>query len=150
MYDTILIPFDGSDEGEMGARHGIELAASLGATVHALYVIDLPGAPRALSIRDDEEQMREEYNAYADRILGDLGEVAADHGVEFVTARRSGSPAEEIVEYAEDEEMDAIVMGSGYRGKIGALLGGTADKVVRTATVPVVTKRKSVEDIPER
>jgi nucleotide-binding universal stress UspA family protein len=150
MYDTILIPFDGSDEGEMGARHGIELAAALGATVHALYVIDLPGAPRALSIRDDEEQMRKEYNDYADQILGDLSGLAADHGVDCVSVTRSGTPSEEIVEYADEEGMDAIVMGSGYRGKIGALLGGTADKVVRSATVPVLTRRLGVEDIPNR
>jgi nucleotide-binding universal stress UspA family protein len=150
MYDTILIPYDGSDEGDMGAHHGIELAAALGADVHALYVIDLPGAPRALSIRDDEEQMRKEYNDYADRILAEIGEVAADHGVDCVGAKRSGTPSEEIVEYAEDQGIDAIVMGTGFRGKIGTLLGGTADKVVRTATVPVLTKRKNVEDIPER
>ena len=49
MYDTILVPYDGSDEGRKGAVHGIELAAALGADIHALYVIDLPGAPRALS-----------------------------------------------------------------------------------------------------
>ena len=150
MYETILIPYDGSDEGEMGARHGIELAAALGATVHALYVINLPGVPRALSIRDDEESMREEYNAYADRILGEISEVAAGHGVDCVTAKRSGDPSEEIVDYAEDEGLDAIVMGSGFRGKIGTLIGGTADKVVRTSTVPVVTHRKNVNDIPER
>ena len=145
-----MIPFDGSDEGEMGARHGIELAAALGARVHALYVIDLPGVPRALSIRDDEVSMREEYNAYGDRILDDICAVAADHSVECVQAKRSGSPSEEIVEYAEDEEMDVIVMGTGFRGKIGTLLGGTADKVVRTSTVPVITQRKNVNDIPER
>ncbi|MFB6168425.1 MAG: universal stress protein [Haloferacaceae archaeon] len=150
MYDTILIPYDGSDEGDMGARHGIELAAAVGATAHMLYVIDLPGAPRALSLRDDEEQMREEYNDYADRILDEIGEVAADHGVDYATVKRSGTPSEEIVMHAKEEEMDAIVMGTGFRGKIGALLGGTADKVVRTATVPVLTKRQNVEDIPSR
>jgi len=148
MYDRILIPYDGSDEGEMGARHGIELAASLGAEVHALYVIDLPGAPRALSIRDDEEQMREEYESYAERILGEICELAADHGVDCTGVTRTGNVTDEIVEYAEENDVDAVVMGSGYRGKVGALLGGTADRVVRTSTVPVVTKRMSVEDIP--
>jgi nucleotide-binding universal stress UspA family protein len=150
MYDTVLLPYDGSDEGEMGARHGIELASSLGATVHGLYVISLPGAPRAVSLRDDEEQMRAEYEAYGDEILSELGEIAADHGVDCVGAKRTGKITEEIIEYAEDEGIDAIVMGSGYRGKIGALLGGTADRVVRMSSVPVVTKRMSVEDIPTR
>ena len=55
MYDDILLPYDGSREARKGAEHGIGLAASLGATVHAMYVIDLPGVPRAMSIRDDEE-----------------------------------------------------------------------------------------------
>ncbi|MGQ4555540.1 universal stress protein [Halobellus sp. GM3] len=146
MYDHILIPYDGSDEAKKGARHGIELAAALDASVHALYVIDLPGAPRALALRDDEEEMREEYRAYGDEILDNLGELAAEHGVEYTTAMRTGAPSEEIVDYAKDEGMDAIVMGSAYRGTIGGLLGGTMDKVVRTATVPVITQRMRMEE----
>lgn len=147
MYQQILIPYDGSEEGLRGATHGIELAAALGAQVHALYVIDLPGVPRALSLRDDEEQLRDEYNAYADKILTQIGEVASDHGVTCETARRSGSPAEEITEYAEEERMDVIVMASAYRGRIGTLLGGTTDKVVRTAEVPVLTQRMGYDEM---
>jgi nucleotide-binding universal stress UspA family protein len=147
MYEQILIPYDGSDEARKGAVHGIELAASLGASVHALYVIDLPGVPRALSIRDDEEQMRREYREYGEEILGEICDVAEQNGVDCESAMRSGSVSDEIVSYAEDEGMDAIVMGSAYRGKIGNILGGTADKVVRTATVPVVTQRMHMDEI---
>lgn len=141
MYDNILVPYDGTKEGLKGAKHGVELAAALGATVHALYVIDLPGVPRALSIRDDEEQMREEYHKYGEEVTNEVCEMATEAGVECVTAIKSGTPAEEIVDYAEDEGMDAIVIGSAYRGKFGGLLGGTADKVVRSAEVPVITTR---------
>jgi nucleotide-binding universal stress UspA family protein len=147
MYDNILIPYDGSDEARKGALHGIELAAALGATAHGLYVMNLPGAPRALALRDDEEEMRERYQEYADQVLGEFEEMAGEHGVETVTARRTGSISEEIVEYAEDEGMDAIVMGSAYRGKLGNLIGGTMDKVVRTSPVPVISNRMSVNDI---
>ncbi|WP_144905385.1 universal stress protein [Halobellus captivus] len=147
MYNQILIPYDGSDEAKKGAKHGIELAAALGAGVHGLYVIDLPGTPRALALRDDEEQMREDYRNYGDEVLGELSELASEHGVDYTTAMRTGTPSEEIVDYAEDEGMDAIVMGSAYRGKIGGLLGGTMDKVVRTATVPVISQRMQMDDI---
>jgi len=147
MYEQILIPYDGSDEAKKGATHGIELAAALGAEVHALYVIDLPGAPRALALRDDEESMREEYKEYGNKVLDELAGVAEDHSVECTTVMRTGSPSEEIVDYADDEEMDAIVMGSAYRGKIGGILGGTMDKVVRTATVPVITQRMQMDEI---
>ena len=146
MYETILIPFDGSKEARKGAEHGIDLAASLGATVHALYVIDLPGTPRTVYLRDDEEEMREEYREYGEEVTGEICEMAEEAGVDCVTAVKSGAPAEEIVDYAEDEGMDAIVLGSAYQGKFRALLGSTADKVVRTARVPVITTRMGVEE----
>jgi nucleotide-binding universal stress UspA family protein len=141
MYDTILIPYDGSDEGQMGVEHGVELAAALGATVHALYVIDLPGAPRTVYVRDDEKEIREEYHDYGEEVTSEAREMAADAGVDCATAIKTGSVAEEIVDYAGDEDMDAIVMGSAYRGTLGAVLGGTTDKIVRTSPVPVVTHR---------
>lgn len=147
MYDTILIPYDGSNEGKKAATHGIELAAALGADIHALYVIDLPGAPRALALRDDEEEMRERYREYGEDVLSEIEEIAGDHGVGCTKAFRTGSVSDEIVDYADVEEMDAIVMGSAYRGKLGNILGGTADRVVRTATVPVVTQRMQMDDI---
>ncbi|WP_280535871.1 universal stress protein [Halopenitus sp. POP-27] len=146
MYDTILIPYDGSDEARRGAEHGLDLAAALGASVHALYVIDLPGAPRTIYIRDDEEQIREEHHDYGEKVTEELCEMAGERGVECTTAIRSGAPAEEIIEYAEESGMDVIVLGSAYQGKFRAILGGISDKVVRTSPVPVITDRMSVDD----
>lgn len=147
MYDTILIPYDGSDESRKGAEHGIQLAAALGTAVHALYVIDLPGAPRALALRDDEEELRQEYREYGEEVLEEISEIAAEHGVECSTSIRTGAPSEEIVDCAEENELDAIVMGSAYQGKMRSLLGSTTDKVVRTSTVPVITRRMQVDEI---
>jgi nucleotide-binding universal stress UspA family protein len=147
MYETMLIPYDGSDEAMKGVEHGLSLSAELGSTVHALYVIDLPGVPRALSIRDDEEQVRKEYEEYGERVTNEVAEMAAERGLECVTALRTGAPSEEIVDYAKDEGMDAIVMGSAYQGALGSLLGNTTDKVVRTATVPVITQRMRVDEV---
>lgn len=145
MYDEMLIPYDGSDEGEMGARHGIELAAELGSTVHALFVVDLPGVPRSLSLREDEEALREEYRKHGADTLAEVEELAAEHDVDCVTEMRSGSVSDKIISYAEDEGMDVIVMGSAYRGKLGNVLGGTTDKVVRSTTIPVVSKRMDAD-----
>jgi len=146
MYDTILIPYDGSEESEKGAQHGIDLADALGATVHVLYVIDLPGAPRSLSIWENEDEMREEYDNYAEEVTTEVAERAAEQGVDAVTAVRSGSPSEEIVEYADHEGVDAIVMVSAYKGKLGNILGGVTDKVVRASTVPVISRRMRVDE----
>jgi nucleotide-binding universal stress UspA family protein len=146
MYDTILIPFDGSDEARRGAEHGIELAAALDADIHALYVMDLPGAPRTVYVRDDEEEMREEYRAYGEEVTTEICDKASELDVDCTTAIKAGSPAEEIVEYAEDLGLDAIVIGTGFQGKFKAILGSTSDKVVRTSEVPVVTVRMTVND----
>jgi nucleotide-binding universal stress UspA family protein len=146
MYDNILIPFDGSKEARKGAAHGIDLAAALGSTVHALYVIDLPGAPRTVYLSDDDETLREEYRVYGQKVTDEVCQMAQAADVDCVTAIRTGKPSEDIVEYAEEEGMDAIVLGSAYQGKFKAILGSTSDKVVRTSTVPVITTRMEFSD----
>ena len=146
MYDKILVPYDGSKDGKKGAEHAIDLAEALGSEVHALYVIDLPGAPRTVYVRDDEEQMRQEYREYGEDVTGDVCEWAGERGLECTSAIRTGAPAEEIVDYAEDNDMDAIVMGVAYRGTLQGLLGGTSDKVVRSSSVPVVTTRMQMDE----
>jgi len=147
MYEHMLLPYDGSKEAKRGATHGIELAAELSSTVHGLYIIDLPGAPRAMALRDDEEEMREEYREYGERELTALGKIAAEHDVAFESHMRTGSPSDEIVDFADEEGMDVIVMGSAYRGKLGNILGGTTDRVVRSSPVPVITKRMEMNDL---
>jgi nucleotide-binding universal stress UspA family protein len=141
MYDRILVPFDGTDEAREGARHAIDLAAPIGATVHGLYVINLPGAPRTVYVREDEQELREQYEEYADEVTTEITEMAAESGVDCVTAIRRGSVHEEIIDYGKEEDVGVIVMGAAYRGKIGALLGGMAEKVVRTSPIPVTTVR---------
>jgi nucleotide-binding universal stress UspA family protein len=147
VYDSILIPYDGTDEGWKGVEHGIDLAASVGATVHALYVIDLPGTPRTVYVREDEEEMRERYREYGEEVTTEVREAASKKGVDTETALKSGSVREEIVDYADVNDIDLIVIGTAYRGKVGAVLGGTAEKVVRTSRVPVTTIRQLEDEI---
>jgi nucleotide-binding universal stress UspA family protein len=141
MYDHVLIPTDGSDEAQKAIDHGVELATAFDATVHALYVIDLPNAPRTPHLFDDEEEVRERYRQYGEEVTGEVADAAAAAGLECVTAITTGAPSEEIVDYADDEGVDLIVMGTGYRGRMRTLLGSTTEKVVRTANVPVTTLR---------
>ncbi len=146
MYDKILIPYDGSDEAKKGADHGIKLAASLDASIHGLYVMDLPGAPRAVALRDDEEQLRKEYREFGEEKMAELADTAAELGVDCETSIVPGSVSEQIVEQADKQGADAIVIASAYRGRLGNLLGGTTDKVVRTSNVPVITQRMQIDE----
>ncbi|MEF8827913.1 MAG: universal stress protein [Halolamina sp.] len=141
MYENILIPVDGSDEAEKGIKHGIELAAAVGATVHGLYVIEEGGNPWLNEPMDDQMDSAREYG---NDITGSVADRAADAGVESVTAVEVGTDvAKKINEYAVEEGNDVIVMGSGYKGKIGSLLGSTAEKVLRSSEIPVITLRRT-------
>jgi nucleotide-binding universal stress UspA family protein len=144
MYKRILIPTDGSREARKAAKHGVGLAGAFGATVHTLYVIDLPGSPRTPYIMENEDRLREEYEEYGREVTRDVCEIAEEAGVECVTALKYGSPYKQISKYAENEDMDCIVLGFYGRADIpDYVLGTTAERVVRTATVPVITVRRS-------
>lgn len=141
MYERILIPTDGGRKSEKAAEHAIDLAATIDATVHALYVMDLPGAPRTPYIYGDEEEMKKEYRNYGEEVTTDICEMAANAGVECVTAIKQGTIHEEIINYANEENIDLIVMVAGFRGKFGGLLGTNTEKVVRSSNVPVTSLR---------
>jgi nucleotide-binding universal stress UspA family protein len=140
MYEQILIPVDGSDDAERGVAHGIDLAASVGATLHLLYVVEEGGNPW---LSESMENQTERAKEYGQEILDEAAGRATDAGVEVVTeVQVSPRVHEKITDYAEDEGMDLIVMGSGYRGRFGNLLGSTAEKVLQSARVPVTTIRR--------
>lgn len=141
MYDTILIPYDGSTDASEGAKHGVDLADALGATVHALYVIQEGTNPWSSESLEDQ---LEQAQGHGEQVTGEVADMAAEAGVECVQETVVGPRVyEEINEYVEEEGIDAIVMGSGFRGSIGGILGSTADRVLRSATVPVTVIRRS-------
>ncbi len=144
MYDRILVPTDGSSDARKGAEHAVELADALGATVHALYVIQEGTNPWNPESLDDQLDRAQEYG---EELTGEVAELAADAGVDWVTATAVGpSVHEKINEYVEEEAIDAIVIGSGFRGSMGGFLGSTADKVLRTSRVPVTVVRRGETD----
>lgn len=140
MYERILIPTDGSNEAQKGIRHGVDLAAAVGATVHALYVVEEGGNPWLSEPMDDQMDRAKEYGR---ELTAEVADAAANAGVDCVTDVAVGPDVhEEIDEYAREEDIDLIVMGSGYHGRLGGLLGGTAEKVLRTTGVPVTVVRR--------
>jgi nucleotide-binding universal stress UspA family protein len=110
MYERILVPYDGSNEARRGAAQGIELAATLGATIHALYVVDMPDAPRTVYYTTDDDERREGYETHGRELTDELCGMAAEAGVDCVTAVRFGQPSSEIVDYADQEGIDLVVM----------------------------------------
>lgn len=135
MYDTILHPTDGSEASMAAADHAIELAASHGATLRLLYVVDVS----SLAADDFGTVLLENLEQTGRTALEDLAERAEAAGVEAVTAVETGTPHREIIDDALASAADVVVMGThGRTGLDRFLLGSVSERVVRSAGVPVL------------
>jgi nucleotide-binding universal stress UspA family protein len=142
MYDNILIPTDGSEQAANAVEEGIRLANELGATVHALHVVDEFEA-KIVPITGAQEEKREEYMEHGERIVDEVAEVASEAGVECVTAVETGVGHRTIVNYVDENDIDMVVIGSRGLGSVEEMiLGSTADKVVRLVDKPVTVVYK--------
>jgi len=82
----------------------------------------------------------------AQAALDEVVDMGAEHDVPVETEIVEGPPSKEIITAAEVDNCDLIVMGTHGRGGINRLLlGSVAEKVVRSASVPVMTVRVGTE-----
>ncbi|WP_408957658.1 universal stress protein [Natrinema sp. 74] len=138
MYDRILIPTDGSPECERAIEYAFELAHTHDATVRALYVVNVTGysgLSMETALEGISDALHNEGQAAVERVAA-----LAPDGVTVETDVREGSPSHAIVEAADPSECDLVVMGTHGRGGIDRLLlGSVTERVVRRASVPVLT-----------
>jgi nucleotide-binding universal stress UspA family protein len=148
LYDRILVPTDGSEGGRDAVRHAAALAAEHGATLVGVYVLNSAGYA-ALPTETNWEGLDQVLRTDGEAALESVREIAAERGVDVETRLLEGTPSREIVEFAERDGCDLIVMSTHGRGGIDRLLlGSVAEKVVRAANVPVTTVRVGCEEVP--
>lgn len=137
MYSRILFPTDGSDESEIVLEHAVDLAKQYDATLHGLYVGD-QRSYAGLAGDMEREKIREAQQSLSEEALGAVTSAAGADGIDVETAHRSGIPAERILEFIDEADVDLVVMGThGRTGFQRALLGSVAEAVVRQSPVPV-------------
>ncbi len=136
----VLVPTDFSECSDAALEYGRHMADTFGAALHVLHIVQDPytqpwaaeafPAPLGDLLLQWEEQARK-------RMLDGLTE---PERVRATVATQIGSPFLEIVRYAQEQQIDLIVIGTHGRGPIGhMLLGSVAEKVVRKAPCPVLT-----------
>ncbi|MFB6106241.1 MAG: universal stress protein [Halobacteriaceae archaeon] len=138
MYNTILVPVDGSLSADRASDHALELAARFDAAVHALYVVDTSSETRFVA-GGTADELQETLRARGEEATGAVVDRAVDRGVEAVAAVREGVPHAVVLDYADEVGADLVVMGA--HGSAGPdrdfLLGSVTDRVVRAAPIPV-------------
>ncbi len=141
MYENILVPTDGSKGATGAVEHGLGIAEEYGATVHGVYVVEPVYVMEART-----EKLIESMRAEGTRAVEELADMAEQRGLESVTEVRMGPPHRELLDYAEEHDIDLIVMGThGRTGLNRFLLGSVTEKVVRLSNVPVLTVRAGDE-----
>ena len=142
MSTHVLVAFDESPQSESALRYALQTFSD--ATITVIHVND----PREWITDGDEfdtfysEVSYERVKEAAEEVLEHAAEIAAEYDREIETEIATGKPSTEIVEYAEAEDADHIVVGShGRTGLERFLIGSVAERVVRRSPVPVTVMR---------
>jgi len=143
MYDRILVPTDGSDQATTAVETAIELAARFDASLHVIHVVELGELPPGL-----EEEGADAFARRGEEVLAGAEELATAAGWDVTTATiEVPEPTHRaILDYAADQDVDLIVMGT--RGRTGfdrLALGSVTEWTLRQSPIPVLTVQDEVD-----
>jgi nucleotide-binding universal stress UspA family protein len=146
MFNRILVPIDFSPSSDAALEYARAVATRFGASLHLLHVVDDPY--RAVYSSEvfvpDVEGLRDELLTHGGARLCDLLQSSDMRKLRATTAAVFGTPSGSIVEYASAHGIDLVIMGTHGRGGMSHLLmGSVAERVVRTASCPVLTVRET-------
>jgi len=150
MYKKILVAFDGSEASKHALDHAVSIADKIKSEIHIVSVVPrvmMPVFPdegfgaapvtAAQDMSDYQERMKNVYGKSLEEAKNDINNHYPDLKVE--TSLMEGRPSASIVDEAENNDMDLIVIGSrGLGGITGWILGSTSRRIVESCTKPVL------------
>jgi nucleotide-binding universal stress UspA family protein len=132
MFNTFLIPVDGSAPAKRAAKYGLELAVRYDASVELLHVVK----KGVLSDSTHRNKKKEQGEA----ILEEAAELDIEGHPSIETHLVVGNPGKAITAHVTDRDIDFVVMGRHGRSGVGEHLFGTvAERVLRGSDAPVLT-----------
>ena len=136
---NILVATDFGDTSQEALRFAQRIARAFDATIHLLHVVPSPD-PFWSGAGVDWNTVQDRWMQDAERHLEELDVDPVSH----TRVTRVGEPYIEILDYANQHQIELIVLGTHGRGPVGEMLiGSVADRVIRTAPCPVLTVRQS-------
>ncbi|MDG5821573.1 universal stress protein [Natronococcus sp. A-GB7] len=139
MGNPILVPHDGSEQADAALRFALETFPD--ASIVVLHVVE-PFPDHTDAGVENGGRWRDRADEFANAVFDDVRAVAGEVDRSVDTEWRYGRPRHVIVRYAEEHDVDHVVIGShGRDGLDRILLGSVAETVVRRAPVPVTVVR---------
>ena len=145
MFKKILVPIDGSDFAWRALECALEVGKKFESELVFVYVIYPMASYGTWEMQGVEEtftSVNRELEKFAGGLLDEAKKRAAGYPYKVSTVVRSGNPAQQILEMADSDKCDGIVLGSRGLNKFAEMVvGSTTYNVVQHAKVPVITAR---------
>jgi len=139
----ILVPIDFGQTSDAALAYGVQLARMFGARLHLLHVFDVATGIREYPVPAVDASDSKTLDQLAAQLSG-----TERRELRPVCESRLGAPADEILDFASQRDIDLIVMGThGREGIARALLGSVAETVVRRSACPVLTVHSPERDV---
>lgn len=136
---TVLVAYDGSEPAQKAVKRAFDEYSN--EEIVLLRVVEVADSFTKMGLQAIEETLEERHKTASEELHENVAELAATD-VDFRVETAAGDPAREIVAYAEEHDVDHIVVGShGREGVSRVLLGNVAEQVVRRAPVTVTVVR---------
>ncbi|MDX1595366.1 MAG: universal stress protein [Nitrosopumilaceae archaeon] len=134
-FKKILVPVDGSQNSMRGLERAIEIAKESNAEITGFYVFHLP---LTAGIKYTKK-MKDEAQDKAVKAIGPAMKRAERAGASFKYKTGGGHTGSEIVNFAEKNKYDMIVIGArGVGSTKEAFLGSTSNYVMHKTKIPVL------------
>ena len=137
----IVFPTDFSQCSDAALEYATILAGALDAT---LLIIHAEESPAAYGEGEECYGLLEPDHAELQKMLHEIKPTDSNVLYEHRMLSRQGDPANQIVQFAKEEDADLIVLGThGRTGLKRLLMGSIAEAVVRRAPCPVLVMKQS-------
>ena len=147
MYNRMLVPLDGSELAEVVFNYAKELAGRLDLDVIFLHVYRPEEGELIPMHRAYVERAAEIIRRQSEEVQQKTGGPPRAKAVEVRGELAVGHPAEEILRYADENDIDIILMATHGRSGIRRwAMGSVADKVLRASKVPVWLVRAGIPE----
>lgn len=144
--NRILVTTDLSEASQFAVKAACELAVKFQAELKLLYVVTYPFTQFVEECQKDYgrsiDDCEREYEQAAHTAIENVSTAPIQDESTVTRTVRTGFAVPEILDYAENADVDLLVIGThGYSGLKHVLIGSVADLVVRQAPCPVLTVR---------
>ena len=138
----ILVPIDDSETSQKALEPAFSLAKQYSSEICILNVIQSSKIPATIYTVRIHEEERESARERSKRLLGKALTKAVEAGVKASMKSEYGEPADKIVQIAEAEGFNLIVMGAKRKSAMRRfILGSVTRKVIQTAHCPIFIVR---------